>query len=409
VSVARHDPVATPVAGPPAASRAVAWLRSGADAGGAGDAAAAARPPQSLDAEECLALAAVVLDGIRRPEPPAGESRADPATRGGGADLAGLGRRLAEATGRIAALAGWLDARSPAPPGGDDRSVLERLAASLAFADPSPADGQAAAGCALAAGEVLRQAVAVALEHVRLREDFQGAVAEARLEAMRELAYGAGHEINNPLANIATRAQALLLEESDPERRRRLATIVDQSFRARDMIGGLMVFARPPKPHRGAADVGRLLAAVIEAVRGQAVARGVRLEYSPSPTPRSACVDHVQVEEAVRVVVLNALEAVEPGGRVLIGVDGRRSGQRDWVEITISDDGRGMSPDEAKRAFDPFYSGREAGRGVGLGLPKAWRLIDASGGGVVLDSRRGQGTRATITLPVTDAAAPAGE
>ena len=70
------------------------------------------------------------------------------------------------------------------------------------------------------------------------------------MEAIRELAYGAGHEINNPLANIAARAQALLYDEHEPERQRRLAIIVDQAFRARDMIGGLMIFARPPQPHR---------------------------------------------------------------------------------------------------------------------------------------------------------------
>jgi signal transduction histidine kinase len=170
------------------------------------------------------------------------------------------------------------------------------------------------------------------------------------------------------------------------------------------MIGGLMVFARPPKPRPAAADVGGLLAAVIESVRSQAAARGVRLEYSPSPTPCSAFVDRVQVEEAIRVVVLNAIEAVEPGGRVLLGAGATTLGGRDWSWITISDEGRGMSAEEARRAFDPFFSGREAGRGAGLGLPKAWRLIDASGGRVLLESRLGQGTRATITLPATASA-----
>jgi len=313
----------------------------------------------------------------------------------------GLGPRLVAASGRVAALGAWVAEVFPSGPADDDRVVLDRLAASLDYADPTRGHGAADAGGIPPAAAVLRQAVAAALDHLRLRGDFLVAVADARLEAMRELAYGAGHEINNPLANIATRAQALLLEEADSERRRRLATIVDQAFRARDMIGGLMVFARPPKPRRAAADVGELVAAVIESVRSQATARGARLEYSPSPTPRSAFVDRVQVEEALRVVVLNALEAVEPGGRVVIGVEGRTVGRCDLVAITIGDDGRGMSAADAKRAFDPFYSGREAGRGAGLGLPKAWRLVDASGGSVVLESRPGRGTLATIALPAT--------
>ena len=246
---------------------------------------------------------------------------------------------------------------------------------------------------------VLREAVQLALAHQHLREQFDRAVADARLEAMRELAYGAGHEINNPLANIATRAQALLLEETDPERRRRLSTIVDQSFRARDMIGGLMLLARPPKPRREAADVGAIIAAVIESVRGQAAARGGRLEYSPPPVPECVFVDRVQVEEAIRVIVVNALEAVAAGGRVVLEVARRSMASGEMCEVTVTDDGRGMSFETARRAFDPFYSGREAGRGAGLGLPKAWRLVESSGGTVLLDSRPGQGTRVSILLP----------
>ena len=406
MTAAADDRHARPAAaGAPAASRAAAWLRRGdAGAAAAADAAgrrstAPARAPLPLDAEECLTLARVVLGGVV-PEGGGGPEAAcgDAATDG---VRPGLGPRLVAVSGRVAALGAWVAEAFPSGPAADDRVVLDRLAASLDYADPTRGHGVADAGGIPPAAAVLRQAVAAAVAHLRLREEFLVAVADARLEAMRELAYGAGHEINNPLANIATRAQALLLEESDSERRRRLATIVDQAFRARDMIGGLMVFARPPKPRRAAADVGELVAAVIESVRSQAAARGARLEYSPSPTPRSAFVDRVQVEEALRVVVLNALEAVEPGGRVVIGVEGSTVGPCARIAITIGDDGRGMSAADAKRAFDPFYSGREAGRGAGLGLPKAWRLVDASGGSVVLESRPGRGTLATIALPAT--------
>ena len=76
-------------------------------------------------------------------------------------------------------------------------------------------------------------------------------------------------------------------------------------------------------------------------------------------------------------------------------------------EIVVADDGRGMASEAVQRAFDPFYSGREAGRGVGMGLPKAWRLVDSNGGTVVLESRPGHGTRVSILLPLD--AAPSGE
>ena len=340
-----------------------------------------------LSGEQCLSVAGALLSTAAGRGHPYGPPQS-------------LAERLVIVAGRVTALAAWLPTvpNNPAGPAGHgDALLLSQFAAALVLPgeERSPAGGH---GPPVEA-TVLREAVQLALAHVELRQQFDRAVAEARLEAMRELAYGAGHEINNPLANIATRAQALLLEETDPERRRRLSTIVDQSFRARDMIGGLMLFARPPKPRREVADVGGIIAAVIESVRGQAAARGWRLEYSPPPVPQTVFVDRVQVEEAIRVVVVNALEAVAAGGRVVLEVTRRSPQEGGWCEVTIADDGRGMSFEAARRAFDPFYSGREAGRGAGLGLPKAWRLVESSGGTVLLDSRPGQGTRVSILLP----------
>jgi hypothetical protein len=225
---------------------------------------------------------------------------------------------------------------------------------------------------------------------------FDAAVFEARLEAVRSFAYGAGHEINNPLANIAARAQALLVDERDPERRRKLATIVDQAFRARDMIGGLMVFARPPRPNPVDVDVHDVLRPVVEAARPVAEAKRVRLDYSPPPRPVAVRVDAAQVAEAVRAVVANAVEAVNEGGRVVI----EAASDADGCQVTVADDGPGMDGDAARRAFDPFYCGRDAGRGIGLGLPKALRLIESNGGGLAVESRPGEGTRVVISLPM---------
>jgi signal transduction histidine kinase len=249
-------------------------------------------------------------------------------------------------------------------------------------------------------GELLADLLAMATTHASLTERFGESLAEARLEATRELAYGAGHEINNPLANIATRAQSLLLEERDPERRKRLATIVDQSFRARDLIGGMMLFARPPKPHPAVVDVSLMVAAVIDSLALGAASRSIRLEYSPPPVPLPVVVDRAQIEEAIRMVVVNAVEAVADGGRVTLQASSRQEQGREWCAITIDDDGRGMDRQTVQRAFDPFFSGREAGRGVGLGLSKAWGFVTGAGGIIRIDSRPAQGTCVTILVPV---------
>ena len=370
------------------AGQAAAWLACGIDAS----------MPEAvlpLARQHCLELARAVLAR-------AGCTAAQPAS--GGTFPGGLGSLLSVVP--VPGAMAWVDRlHSRRPGGGDD--ALGVLASCLVL----PGD-ERAAGMAGGAGPspeplLLREAVRVAVADTMLRENFERAVAAARIESMRELAYGAGHEINNPLANIATRAQSLLLEERDPERRRRLSTIVDQSFRARDMIGGLMVFARPPKPRREPVDVGGIAAAAIEAVRSQATAAGVRLEYSPLPVPQAVLVDRVQVEEALRALLVNAIEAASAGGRVVVRVahgDGGRDGD---CQVSVEDTGRGMTLEQVKRAFDPFFSGREAGRGAGMGLPKAWRLVESSGGDVVIDSRPGQGTRLLVRLPAAPPDAPA--
>lgn len=327
----------------------------------------------------CLALAHAVIAGVQPGSEASAWQRAadDPAVA---AWLAAEGLSLQPASGRFR-------------PDQTPRSLVAKLRAALvtAAAQGRPASQRVE-------GRMLLDALAAAEAHLALAARFDERVAEARLEALRELAYGAGHEINNPLANIAARAQALLLDERDPERRRRLATIVDQAFRARDMIGGLMLFARPPKAEAAATTVADVLRPVVEAVAPRAAARGVRLSYSPAPVPLGLYVDATQVADAVRMLVINAIEAVDDGGHVHLE-EGAEADST--ARIMVSDDGPGMDPETAARACDPFFSGREAGRGIGLGLPKARRLIESSGGRLVVESRPGRGTRCTVDLPMT--------
>ena len=118
----------------------------------------------------------------------------------------------------------------------------------------------------------------------------------------------------------------------------------------------------------------------------------------PPPARVELVVDRAQVEEALRVITVNAFEAVEDGGRVAIEVHDRGAAAGGPVEIAVTDDGRGMDADTVRRAFDPFFSGRDAGRGIGLGLPKAWRLIEVNGGRIAVESLAGRGTRVTVSV-----------
>lgn len=268
--------------------------------------------------------------------------------------------------------------------------VLDKAAPSAWFDAESPADEQV-----LALDDVLLTAGSIS----SFLQGYDGRVATARLDAIRELAYGAGHEINNPLANIAARAQALLLDETDSERRRRLATIVDQAFRARDMIGGLMIFARPPRPSVQREEIAAVLMAVTDSLRETAEQHGVRLALNLPLESVSVEIDRGQIEDALRQVALNAIESIAGGGTVGVEAASAPVTAEAACVVTITDNGIGMSQETVERMFDPFFSGREAGRGVGLGLSKALRLIDANGGAIAVDSRPRQGTTVSIRLP----------
>lgn len=227
-----------------------------------------------------------------------------------------------------------------------------------------------------------------------------------KLAAMKELAYGASHEINNPLANIAARAQTLIRDEQQPDRRRALESIHQQAMRAHEMISDLMLFARPPEINPESTDLVALVERVIESYAIECERRRVRMALNSSAPFTNLHVDRQQLEVAVSAVCRNALEAIGEDGAIEISLSESDSPARNVV-VEISDTGPGISDEVRRHLFDPFYSGREAGRGLGFGMSKCWRIITDHGGTVTVDSSLGEGT--TISLHIPADAPPAGD
>ncbi len=226
-------------------------------------------------------------------------------------------------------------------------------------------------------------------------DEFETRLRDAKLAALAEFAAGAGHEINNPVATILGRAQQLLRDETDPGRQRALATIASQALRIRDMIGDLMLFARPPEPQPVWLDLATAVRSTLEPLREFASERRITLSFEGS-SEVTAFIDPLQIAVAVTALVENALNATADGGRVMVSVRKSESA----AEIAVEDQGVGFSPIDRDHAFDPFYSGRQAGRGLGFGLPKAWRIVTQAGGTIHLDSRDGR-TIARVVLPAS--------
>ncbi len=237
------------------------------------------------------------------------------------------------------------------------------------------------------------------------RRSFDERLEQAKLDALKELAYGASHEINNPLANISARAQTLLRDETDPERRRALEAIHQQALRAHEMISDLMLFARPPRLERRPVDMPQLLRSLQAELTSECERREIVLHIVANadlPTPNA---DPVLLAVAIKALTTNAIEAIGRGGRIDVAAAIPDDGNS--LTIVIRDDGPGIPVAARPHLFEPFFSGREAGRGLGFGLSKCWRIVTEHGGRVTAAEGIEKGAEFTIELPL-DAPAGAG-
>jgi signal transduction histidine kinase len=227
----------------------------------------------------------------------------------------------------------------------------------------------------------------------------------AKLAALAEFAAGAGHEINNPLATIVGRVQTLLAGERDPTRRQNLATIAAQAFRIRDMIGDLMVIARPPAPVVERLILNEAVQAIVERFQDAALERSGSLTFDADTTV-FATADPTQLAIVVSELVRNSLGAIAPSnGKIRVSVASALRDGRRCAVLVVADNGRGLSESDRAHLFDPFYSGRDAGRGLGFGLCKCWRIVTNHGGSIDVDSTPGSGATFRVYWPSSEESA----
>lgn len=241
---------------------------------------------------------------------------------------------------------------------------------------------------------------------------------QAKFDALAEFAAGAGHEINNPLAVISGRAQLLLATERDDDRRSELSRIIAQARRAHEMIADLRLLGRPPKLQPKRLDLVALIDQFVKEFthflasesKRTANASKVTLDWQSPTLPLFLCLDADVTLTILHAVTKNAMESILRTWSELSGdsdaipeVEPTRdsaetTGQGPWtrirlslsqetvlqqeavVRLDISDWGESIPSEVREHLFDPFYSGRQSGRGLGFGLSKAKRLMDRMGG-----------------------------
>jgi signal transduction histidine kinase len=221
----------------------------------------------------------------------------------------------------------------------------------------------------------------------------------SKLEALAEFAAGAGHEINNPLATIIGRAQLLLKDEQDPQRRHMLMSIGSQAYRIRDMIGDTMLFGRPPRPEFQNLNLRDVLTNVLSKLAAELENDGttVRVQIPKTLILRA---DPTQLSIVLSELIRNSRHALQPrGGEIQISAC-LLAESSDHVILDVIDQGKGFTEIEREHAFDPFFSGRQAGRGLGFGLSKCWRIIDQHEGKIEIQSSSTGPTTVRVTWPI---------
>lgn len=228
-----------------------------------------------------------------------------------------------------------------------------------------------------------------------VRDDFEIAVRDAKLSGLAELAAGAGHEINNPLAIISGHAQRLRKAEDEPGRQKVFDVILKQTDRISEIVRELMQFARPAVPSRAPLDVNELIAETIEDLEPDAALRSIEVVQRAAEGNCQIDCDSVQVRRIVKNLIRNSIDASHERGQVRIETvaDGPN------VRIEVEDDGPGPRDEAVPHLFDPFFSGRSAGRGRGLGLATAWRLASINGGDLQFHRDPSGPTRFVLEFP----------
>jgi signal transduction histidine kinase len=245
--------------------------------------------------------------------------------------------------------------------------------------------------------------------------DEQNRLQALKLSALAEFAAGAGHEINNPLAVISGQAQYVLkqmdwldvpaeeiedvgayLDELRSKVTPSLQKIISQTQRVHEILRELMHFARPSKPNTQAVSVRGLLTDVSDSLQGLAQQRKVQVVVAGPEDDQLLLADAGQARSALSKLLRNAIEAAPADGWARVRVEKVQSA----LDLVVEDNGNGPAAAIREHLFDPFFSGRSAGRGRGMGLPIAWRLARQQGGDVRFDGIHSGVTRFTLTLPL---------
>jgi signal transduction histidine kinase len=220
---------------------------------------------------------------------------------------------------------------------------------------------------------------------------------KVRLATLGQLAAQLAHEIGTPLSSVSGHLQLALLQRDLPAGlRERLDVATREIGRIGRIVRDYLDSTRSLEPEKKVTSLSRVLAEAVEVTRGVDVTgRSMAIDTRIEDDPADFVTDPGLLRQIVINLLSNALDAIESGGRVTLSTKSDPS----EIRITVSDDGLGISPEDLRRIFEPFYTTKGRGKGTGLGLAICRELTAALGGSISVESTPGRGSTFTLRVP----------
>ena len=260
----------------------------------------------------------------------------------------------------------------------------------------------ASAAGAVEAARVKAAELAEANEELRHLQDHL--IQSEKMSSLGRLSAGVAHEINNPLGGIVVYAH-LLLEDTgtDDTRRENIEKIVVQALRCREIVQGLLGFARPAASGEVLLDVNAVLRVTLDVFDGQALFHNVEIVRREEPDLPPILGDAGQLQQAFSNIVLNAAQAMNGDGRLTVATCSVPDEKT--IRVVFDDTGPGIPPEHVPHLFEPFFTTKETGQGTGLGLAISYGLVKRHGGTIHAEVPAGGGARFVVSLPAAESRA----
>jgi len=220
-----------------------------------------------------------------------------------------------------------------------------------------------------------------------------------KLASLGKLAAGIAHEINNPLGGVLIYSH-LLLEDTDENSPyyENLKKIVKETSRCKDIVKGVLEFARPKEPEMSLVNINEIVEGSLSIIERQALFQNIKIKKSYVSNLPKIVADSAQLQQVFVNIILNAAEAMDGNGILTISTS--LNGDGTFIEIKFSDTGHGIKEEDQKRLFEPFFTTKEVGKGTGLGLAISYSIIQKHQGTIEVKSEVGKGSTFKARLPV---------